>query len=64
MIHHREMDMKPNLFAVMSAVARDADGKHNRPGFEVKDFGAVELNDASRVFLVASQSFITIFWGI
>jgi hypothetical protein len=64
MIRHREMDIKPNLFTVMSAVARDADGKHNRPCFEVKDFWAVELNDARGVFLVASRSFITILWGI
>lgn len=63
MIHHCEMDMKPDLFPVVSAVARNADGKYDRPCFEVKDFGAVELNDASRVFL-ASQSFITILWGI
>jgi hypothetical protein len=51
MIHHGEADQKANFFSVMTTVAGDAKGENNGASGKVKDFGAVELDDAISVFV-------------
>lgn len=53
-VHHCEVDIKPDLLSVMPAITSDSNGKHDRPGRKIKHVRAIELNDARRVFLDAS----------
>jgi len=50
-VHHGKVDIEPDLLSMMSTVACDAEGQNNGPRREIKDFCAVELNDAGCIFM-------------
>ena len=50
-VHHGKVDIEPDLLSMMSTVACDAERQDNGPRREIKDFRAVELNDAGCIFV-------------
>jgi len=50
-IHHGKVDIEPDFLSMVSTVACDAERQDNGPCREIKDFRAIELNDAGRIFM-------------
>jgi hypothetical protein len=50
-VHHGKVDIEPNLLSMMSTVACNAEREDNGPRREIKDFRAVELNNAGCIFM-------------